>query len=91
MRDEIHAARILEATVGAENLPVTLKMRRGWDMANRNAPNLARIAEACGIQAITVHGRTRDQFFEGEADWSYIRRDKAAVSVGTRQRRSGST
>jgi tRNA-dihydrouridine synthase B len=81
MRDEIHAARILEATVRAVRLPVTLKMRLGWDMANRNAPNLARIAEASGIQAITVHGRTREQFFEGRADWSYIRRVKAAVSI----------
>ena len=58
MRDELHAARILEATVGAVDLPVTLKMRTGWDDRNRNAPGLARIAEACGIQMITVHGRT---------------------------------
>ncbi len=59
MRDEVHAARILEATVKAVKLPVTLKMRTGWDDANRNAPRLARIAEECGIRMITVHGRTR--------------------------------
>src|SRR6201998_3710023 len=60
MRDEAHAARILEATVRAVNLPVTLKMRTGWDERSRNAPRLARIAESCGIRMITVHGRTRN-------------------------------
>src|SRR5918911_5512031 len=59
MRDEVHAAKILEATVKAVKLPVTLKMRTGWDSNNRNAPNLARIAEECGIKLLTVHGRTR--------------------------------
>src|SRR5689334_564175 len=73
MRDEIHAARILEATVRAVSLPVSLKMRTGWDDAHRNAPNLARIAEDCGIRMITVHGRTRCQFYEGRADWAFVR------------------
>src|ERR1043165_3280261 len=57
MRDERHAARILEATVKAVDLPVTLKMRTGWDEENRNAPQLARIAQSCGIRMITIHGR----------------------------------
>src|SRR6478735_9409613 len=81
MRDEIHAARILEATVKAVNLPVTLKMRTGWDSNSRNAPNLARIAEQCGIRMLTVHGRTRCQFYDGHADWSFIREVKAATRL----------
>jgi tRNA-dihydrouridine synthase B len=81
MRDETHAARILEATVTAVDLPVTLKMRTGWDEHNRNAPRLARIAEACGIRMITVHGRTRCQFFSGSTDWIFIREIKKAVGI----------
>jgi tRNA-dihydrouridine synthase B len=81
MRDEAHAAKILEATVKAVKLPVTLKMRTGWDSTNRNAPNLARIAEQCGIRMLTVHGRTRCDFYDGHADWSFIREVKAATSL----------
>jgi tRNA-dihydrouridine synthase B len=81
MRDEVHAARILEATVKAVKLPVTLKMRTGWDSANRNAPSLARIAEQCGIRMLTVHGRTRCDFYDGHADWGFIREVKAATTL----------
>jgi tRNA-dihydrouridine synthase B len=81
MRDELHAARILEATVKAVDLPVTLKMRTGWDDNHRNAPRLAQIAEACGIQMVTVHGRTRCQFYAGKSDWHFIRAVKEAVRI----------
>src|SRR6202789_3967332 len=72
MRDEVAAAAILEATVKAVPVPVTLKMRMGWDHANLNAPRLARIAQEAGIRMVTVHGRTRQQFYNGTADWDFI-------------------
>ncbi len=81
MRDEVAARAILDATVKAVNVPVTLKMRMGWDHASLNAPSLARIAQDVGIRMITVHGRTRQQFYTGIADWDFIANVKQAVSI----------
>jgi len=72
MRDLDHATRLIEATVQAASVPVTVKMRLGWDHATINAPELARRAESLGVRAVTVHGRTRQQFYKGQADWNAI-------------------
>jgi nifR3 family TIM-barrel protein len=81
MRDLDLAARLIDATVSAVKVPVTLKMRLGWDDRSLNAPDLARRAEAAGVQAITVHGRTRCQFYKGGADWRAVRAVKDAIRI----------
>ncbi len=81
MRDPDHALTLIEATVKAVSVPVTLKMRLGWDENSINAPEIARRAEAAGVQMITIHGRTRMQFYNGQADWNAIRAVRDAVSV----------
>ena len=81
MKDEVLAGKILEAAVNAVSVPVTLKMRTGWDDDSRNAPNLARIAEESGIASLVVHGRTRCQFYKGVSDWDFIGEVKRAVTI----------
>ncbi|MQY45613.1 tRNA dihydrouridine synthase DusB [Rhizobiales bacterium RZME27] len=81
MRDPDHALSLIEATVNAVKVPVTLKMRLGWDENSINAPEIARRAQDAGVQLITIHGRTRMQFYEGKADWDAIRAVRDAISI----------
>lgn len=81
MRNLDHAEKLIEAAVTATSRPVTLKMRLGWDDASRNAPELAMRAEKCGVKAITVHARTRNQFYKGVCDWHAVKAVKSAIKV----------
>ncbi len=81
MKNELLATKILESVTSAVNIPVTLKMRKGWDDNSLNAPKIAKIAENCGVKMITVHGRTRCQMFKGRSDWKFISKVKKSVSI----------
>lgn len=81
MKTPVLAGRILEAMVRAVRIPVTVKFRAGWDEGHRNAVEIAKVAEAAGVAAVAVHGRTRDQFYMGKADWDIIRQVKEAVRI----------
>src|SRR5712691_1544181 len=81
MRDLDHALTLIDATVAAVSVPVTLKMRLGWDESSLNAPELAQRAEQAGIKLVTVHGRTRCQFYKGRADWAAVRAIKAKITI----------
>jgi nifR3 family TIM-barrel protein len=81
MRDLDHALTLIDATVGAVAIPVTLKMRLGWDDRSINAPELARRAQAAGVRMVSVHGRTRCQFYSGTADWAAVRAVRDAISI----------
>jgi nifR3 family TIM-barrel protein len=81
MRQPDHALHLIEAVVGAVNVPVTLKMRLGWDHDSLNAPAIARAAEGAGVRMVTLHGRTRQQFYKGAADWAAVRAVTRAVSI----------
>lgn len=81
LKDESLVAKILDAVISAVEIPVTLKIRTGWDLANRNAPTIAKIAESCGIQALTIHGRSRACKFTGNAEYDTIKQVKQSVSI----------
>ena len=81
MKDELLATKILESVCNSVKIPVTLKMRKGWDDNSLNAPEIAKIAENCGIKMITIHGRTRCQMYKGKSDWKFVKNVKSNVKI----------